>query len=63
MADDALFLSVSLEPVPAIDAYKRDVDRTLIRENLKLTTDERVRKMISALRFAEEVRRSRTPTP
>ena len=63
MADDARLLSVSLEPVPAIEAYKRDVDRTLIRENLKLTTDERVRKMISALRFAEEVRRSRKPTP
>ena len=63
MADDAQLLAVSLEPIPAVDAYKRDVDRTLIRENLKLTTDERVRKMISALRFAEEVRRSRKLTP
>jgi hypothetical protein len=35
-----------------IEAYKRDVDRTLIRENLKLTPDERVRKM---LRFREAV--------
>ena len=62
MSDDAQLLSVSLEPTPAIEAYKRDVDRTLIRENLKLTTDERVRKMISALRFAEAVRHSRKPT-
>jgi len=52
-------LSVSLEPSPIIEAYKNDVDRTLLRENLKLTADERVRKMISALRFAEAVRQSR----
>ena len=51
-------LPVSLEPTPAIEAYKKDVDRTLLRENLKLTTSERVDKMIAALRFAEAVRRS-----
>jgi hypothetical protein len=50
---------VSLEPSPVIEAYKKDVDRTLIRENLKLTSDERVRKMIAALRFMGEVRGSR----
>ena len=43
---------------PTIEAYKRDVDRTLLRENLKLTPDERLRKMISVLRFTEELRRS-----
>jgi hypothetical protein len=52
-------LSVSLEPCPVIEAYKRDVDRTLLRENLKLTTHQRVEKMISVLRFAEVVRHSR----
>jgi len=52
-------LSVSLEPNPVIEAYKKDVDRTLLRENLKLTTHQRVLKMISALRFAEAVRHSR----
>jgi hypothetical protein len=46
-------------PDPVIEAYKKDVDRTLLRENLRLTTTERVRKMIAALRFAEAVRRSR----
>jgi len=50
--------SVSLEPSPIIEAYKKDVDRTLIRENLKLTADERLKKMIAALRLVEEVRRS-----
>jgi hypothetical protein len=50
---------LSLDPTPVIEAYKKDVDRTLLRENLKLTTTERVRKMIAALRFAETVRQSR----
>ncbi|MBA3395491.1 MAG: hypothetical protein H0T89_22780 [Deltaproteobacteria bacterium] len=48
----------SLDLDPVIEAYKKDVDRTLIRENLKLTVDERVRKMISVLGFIEEVRKS-----
>ena len=44
---------VSLEPDPVIEAYKQDVDRTLLREQLRRTVDERVRNMIAALRFAE----------
>jgi hypothetical protein len=52
-------LSVSLDPDPVIDAYKKDVDRTLLRENLTLSVDQRVRKMMSALRFADAVRHSR----
>jgi hypothetical protein len=55
---DKELLPVSLEPSPVINAYKRDVDRTILRENLKLTTAERVEKMISVLRFAEAVRKS-----
>jgi len=50
--------TVSIEPSAVIDAYKKDVDRTLIRENLKLTAEERVRKMMAVLHFADEVRRS-----
>ena len=49
----------SLDPNRVIDAYKNDVDRTLLREELRLSTTERVRKMVGALRFAESVRRSR----
>ena len=41
-----------------LEAFKKDVDRTLLRENLKLTPDERVKKMISVLRFTEELRRA-----
>ena len=54
---------LSLEPDPVIEAYKRDVDRTLIRENLKLTTQQRIEKLIAALTFVEEVRRSRKAKP
>jgi hypothetical protein len=43
----------ALRPDPVIDAFKRDVDRTLIREQLRRSIDERVRNMIAALRLAE----------
>ena len=55
----AELLPVSLDPDPVIEAYKNDVDRSLLRENLKLTVTERAEKMIAALRFAEAVRHSR----
>jgi hypothetical protein len=29
---------------PVIEAYKKDVDRTLLRENLKLSVEQRLRK-------------------
>ncbi len=41
---------------PVIEAYKKDVDRTLLRENLKLTVEERFQKFASFRRFAEELR-------
>jgi hypothetical protein len=55
----AELLALSLDPDPVIEAYKKDVDRTLLRENLRLTTAQRVEKMIAALRFADAVRQSR----
>jgi hypothetical protein len=45
-------------PDPVVEAYKQDIDRTLIRENLKLTVDERFRKVMALARFAEEMRRT-----
>ncbi len=48
---------------PVIDAYERDVDRTLLRENLKLTVAERFQRFDDFARFAQELaeagRRSR----
>jgi hypothetical protein len=52
MADEP----VSLEPNPVIEAYKKDVDRTLLRENLKLTPDQRLDKLQAFVRFAAELR-------
>ena len=43
---------------PVVEAYKKDIDRTLIRENLKLTVEERFRKAMALARFAEEMRRA-----
>jgi hypothetical protein len=40
---------------PVIEAYKKDVDRTPLRENLKLTVDERFRKFENFTRFAREL--------
>jgi hypothetical protein len=40
-----------------IDAYKMDVDRTLLREQLRKTPDERLRELVELERFAEELRR------
>lgn len=39
-----------------IELYKRDVDITLIRENLKLTVEQRVRNLQNLQLFAEELR-------
>lgn len=58
MSSAQLLDSISLEPTPMIEAYKDGIDRTLLRENLRLTPAERVEKMIAALRFAEAVRES-----
>lgn len=49
---------ISLKTDPVIERYKRDVDRTLLRENLRLTVEERIQKLIRLQRFAEELRRA-----
>ena len=41
-----------------IDLYKQDVDRTLLREQLRKTPDERVRELVALERFAEKLQRS-----
>ena len=45
-----------MESDPVIEAYKRDIDRTLIRKNLRLTPDERIRQLIALARLADELR-------
>lgn len=43
---------------PVIEEYKKHVDRTLLRENLQRTPDERLRELVRLQRFAEEVARA-----
>jgi hypothetical protein len=52
------FLDVPLKPNPVIEAYKKDIDRTLLRENLRLAVQQRVDKFLSALHLTEEIRRA-----
>ncbi len=47
-----------IEPDPVIEVYKKDVDRTLFRENLKLTVEERLRNLMRLQRFAEGMRQA-----
>ena len=42
----------------AIEALKRDVDRTLLRENLKLTLEQRVQKHLRSAQMMEELQRA-----
>jgi hypothetical protein len=43
---------------PVIEAYKRDIDLTLIRENLRLTVDQRFQQLMKLQHFAEDLRRA-----
>jgi isocitrate/isopropylmalate dehydrogenase len=51
-------LPPDLPPDPVIEVYKKDVDITLIRENLKLTYTERALKLMELQRMADELRRA-----
>jgi len=50
--------TTELEPDPVIEAYKKDIDRTLIRENLKLTVEQRLENLERLQQFADEIRRA-----
>jgi hypothetical protein len=43
---------------PVIEAYKRDVDRTLLRENLRLTPAERFLKFERFMEYVDELRQA-----
>ena len=43
---------------PVVEAYKQHVDRSLLRENLKLTPEELLLKLQALQQWAEELRRS-----
>ncbi len=43
---------------PVIEAYRKDVDVTLIRENLRLTVDQRFQQLMKLQEFAEDLQRA-----
>jgi hypothetical protein len=47
-----------IQPDPVIEAYKKDIDRTLLRENLKRTVEERLVNLMRLQEFLEEMRRA-----
>lgn len=55
-------LRMELVPQPATDAlveaFKRDIDRSLLRRNLEKTVDERVRSLQALVRLADEAHRA-----
>lgn len=43
---------------PVIEAYKKDVDRTLIRHNLQRTVQQRADALVDLMRSIEEMNRA-----
>lgn len=52
-------MAYEIEPDPVIEEYKKDVDRTLLRENLKLTPQQRLEKLEAMHELVREIQRVR----
>lgn len=46
------------DPDPVVEAYKKNVDRSLIRQNLRLTVQERFDKLEQMGAFAQDLRQA-----
>jgi hypothetical protein len=55
---EAFSPDIDFSPDPVIEAYKKDVDLTLIQENLKKSHEERVLALEAMLEVVYEVRRA-----
>jgi hypothetical protein len=47
---------LKIPPDPVIEAYKRDIDRTLLRETLKLTPGQRLAKLQEFMKSVAKLR-------
>ena len=47
---------INFDPDPVLEAYKAHIDRTLVRENLRRTVEERMANLVALQRLAREVR-------
>ncbi len=48
----------SFERDPVIEAYKKDIDRTLLHENLRRSVDERMAQLIAMAHWVDACRES-----
>jgi hypothetical protein len=44
---------------PVTEYYKKDVDRTLLREHLKLTPQQRLERLVAFMRSLDQLRAAR----
>ena len=51
-------LSPAGTPDPVVETYKRDVDRTLLRENLRKSVDDRLRSLVDLQDLGRELRQA-----
>jgi len=49
--------SITVPPDPVIEAYKKDIDRGLLRNNLRRTVEERLLELMRMQRFVDELQR------
>ncbi len=54
----AMANEIETQPDPVIEAYKNDIDHTLIRRNLALTVEERLLQLARLQEFSDELRRA-----
>jgi hypothetical protein len=52
--------SAAPAPDPVIEVYKKDIDRSLLRENLKLTPGQRIAKLQAFMTALQRVRGAAT---
>ncbi len=52
-------MPIKIEPDPVIEEYKKHVDRTLLRENLKLTPQQRLEKLQAMHDLVLELKQAR----
>lgn len=52
-------MSFYIEPDPVIEEYKKDVERTLLRENLKLSPPQRLGKLQAMHDLVLELKQAR----
>lgn len=58
MKENSKKTPVSFPKNPLIEHYKKNVDMSLLRENLKLTPTERVKNLMALQKMAEELKKA-----